>query len=91
MSRALVLLLACATAACASGPHDLDAHAPLPPAANPAPIVPAKGMPQTFTAAPARADWWTAFASPQLDALVAEALAHNNDIASADASLRQAR
>ncbi|MGU3314280.1 efflux transporter outer membrane subunit [Sphingomonas sp. M6A6_1c] len=91
MSRALVLLLACATAACASGPHDLDAHAPLPPAATPAPIVPATGTPQTFTAAPARADWWTAFASPQLDALVAEALAHNNDIASADASLRQAR
>jgi NodT family efflux transporter outer membrane factor (OMF) lipoprotein len=91
MSRALVLLLACATAACAAGPHDLDAHASLPPAATPAAIVPATGASQTFTAAPARADWWTAFASPQLDALVAEALAHNNDIASADASLRQAR
>lgn len=91
MSRALALLLACTTAACAAGPHDLDAHAPLPPAATPAPIAPAAGTAQTFTAAPLRVDWWTAFASPQLDALVAEALAHNNDIASADASLRQAR
>jgi NodT family efflux transporter outer membrane factor (OMF) lipoprotein len=91
MSRALVLLLACATAACAARPHDLDAHAPLPPAAPPARIAPAAGGAQTFTAAPMRADWWTAFASPQLDALVAEALAHNNDIASADAALRQAR
>ena len=91
MSRALVLLLACATAACAAGPHDLDAHAPLPPAAIPAHIAPAAGSTQTFTATPMRADWWTAFASPQLDALVAEALAHNNDIASADAALRQAR
>jgi NodT family efflux transporter outer membrane factor (OMF) lipoprotein len=91
MSRALVLLLACATAACAAGPHDLGAHAPLPPAATPARIAPAAGSAQTFTAAPMRADWWTAFASPQLDALVAEALAHNNDIASADAALRQAR
>jgi NodT family efflux transporter outer membrane factor (OMF) lipoprotein len=91
MSRALVLLLACATAACAAGPHDLDAHASLPPAATPARLAPASGTAQTFIAAPARADWWTAFACPQLDALVAEALAHNNDIASADAALRQAR
>ena len=91
MTRALVLLLACATAACATGRYDLDAHAPLPPAMVPAPIAPASGPAQAFAPAPAAADWWRAFASPQLDALVAEALAHNNDVASADAALRQAR
>lgn len=91
MSRALVLLLACATAACAVGPHDLDPHAPLPPAATPATIAPASGTAQAFSTAPARADWWTAFGSPELDRLVDEALAHNNDIASADASLRQSQ
>lgn len=91
MTRALALLLACTTAACAAGPHDLDAHASLPPAAAPAPIAPAAGPAQVFAVAPIRADWWSAFASAQLDALVAEALAHNNDVASADASLRQAR
>lgn len=91
MTRTIAaLLLAGATTACTVGPRDLDAHAALPPAATPAPIVPASGPAQAFDAA-VRADWWTAFASPQLDALVTEALAHNNDIASADASLRQAR
>lgn len=91
MTRALVLLLACATAACMPGRYDLDAHAPLPPAMVPPPIAPASGPAQAFAPAPAAADWWRAFASPQLDALVAEALAHNDDVASADAALRQAR
>ncbi|MFN3432883.1 MAG: efflux transporter outer membrane subunit [Sphingomonas sp.] len=91
MTRALVLLLAGAVTACAAGPHDLDPHAALPPAATPATIAPASGSAQTFAATPAPADWWTAFANPQLDALVAEALAHNSDVAVADASLRQAR
>jgi NodT family efflux transporter outer membrane factor (OMF) lipoprotein len=91
MTRSLVILLACSTAACASTVHDLDAHAPLPAAATPATIAPATGPAQGFTTAPVAADWWTAFGSPQLNALVAEALARNNDIAVADASLRQAR
>ena len=91
MTRTLVILLACSTAACASTVHDLDAHAPLPAAATPATIAPATGPAQGFTAAPVAADWWTAFGSPQLNALVTEALARNNDIAVADASLRQAR
>ncbi|AOW25148.1 metal transporter [Sphingomonas melonis TY] len=91
MTRSLVILLACSTAACASTVHDLDAHAPLPAAATPATIAPATGPAQGFTTAPVAADWWTAFGSPQLNALVAEALARNNDIAVAEASLRQAR
>lgn len=90
-NRALILLLACATTACAGGPRDLDPQLPLPPAVTPATIVPVTGPAQGFAATAPRADWWTAFASPQLDALVAEALARNNDIASADASLRQSQ
>jgi len=38
---------------------------------------------------PAR--WWTVFHSAELDAIVAQALAHNADVASAEAALRQAR
>lgn len=90
MTRSSIVLLALGTAACAGTVHDLDAHAPLPAAATPAAIRPVSGPAQGFTAAPAPADWWTAFGSPQLDALVAQALAHNNDIAVADAALRQA-
>jgi len=95
MTRALALLLAGAAAgamtACTTGPRDLDAQAVLPPAATPARIAPASGPAQDFVAAPAPARWWTTFASPRLDALVAEALARNNDVASADAALRQAQ
>ena len=36
------------------------------------------------------ARWWRMFGSPKLDALEAEALSHNNDIAAARAALRQA-
>jgi NodT family efflux transporter outer membrane factor (OMF) lipoprotein len=38
---------------------------------------------------PAR--WWTVFHSTELDALVAQALAHNADLAAAEAALRQAK
>lgn len=51
---------------------------------------------QTFAAGdPAAAwpeqEWWKAYADPQLDALVAEALAGSPDVASAQARVRQAR
>lgn len=35
--------------------------------------------------------WWTAFGSPQLDALVDRAMAHNYSLAASDATLEQAR
>ena len=38
---------------------------------------------------PAR--WWTVFHSPELDALVAQALANNADVAAAEAALRNAK
>jgi NodT family efflux transporter outer membrane factor (OMF) lipoprotein len=41
------------------------------------------------TAWPA-ADWWKAFGSPELDRLIVEAQAHNDDLAAAQARLREA-
>lgn len=38
-----------------------------------------------------REAWWTAYGDPQLDALVAEALADSPDVAAAQARIRQAR
>ncbi|NGM23415.1 efflux transporter outer membrane subunit [Roseomonas stagni] len=40
--------------------------------------------------APVPAEWWRAFGSPELDALVAEALRHNAGLEAARATLRQA-
>lgn len=55
------------------------------------PIAPTAGAAQTVTAgAPVAADWWRAFNSPALSALVDKALAANNDLAAATANLKQA-
>jgi outer membrane protein, multidrug efflux system len=68
-----------------------------------APVTPALGgieAPPTWAEAPVSAAspdaadlaaWWRRFADPALDALIADALAANTDIAQAQASLRQAR
>ncbi|HXQ63753.1 MAG TPA: efflux transporter outer membrane subunit, partial [Steroidobacteraceae bacterium] len=40
---------------------------------------------------PVPADWWSAFGSPELDAIVAEALRANPTVAAAQAALKQAR
>jgi NodT family efflux transporter outer membrane factor (OMF) lipoprotein len=85
----LVLLL---LVGCTVGPRNPGTTIPLPPV-RPAETIPSDvGPPQTVTiGAPVPAEWWHAFASPTLDALVAQALAHNNDLATAEATLRQAR
>ena len=50
----------------------------------------ADGTAQTFAPGKQlRADWWRLFGSAKLDALVAQAFAHNPTIEAADASLRQ--
>ena len=55
-------------------------------------IAPAAGPAQSLqSGAEPAPDWWRQFGSAELDALVDRALAANNDIASADAALRQAR
>jgi len=48
------------------------------------------GAPLSASGFPA-ADWWRAFADPQLDALVAEGLRSNPSLEAADARLRQAQ
>ena len=71
---------------------------------RPAPPAVASFLPKDAQRAPAGADaqqivqgmdiparWWTVFHSPELDALVAQALANNADVAAAEAALRNAR
>jgi len=54
-------------------------------------IAPASGPAQQLIAGETPVDaWWHGFGNAQLDALVERALAHNNDIAAAEANLRQA-
>jgi NodT family efflux transporter outer membrane factor (OMF) lipoprotein len=88
--RLIALSLASALAGCAVGPNF---HAPAAPASTTyGPGEPSAALPgQTVERGvqPA-ADWWRAFGSPELDAMVREALAANADLKSADAALRQA-
>jgi NodT family efflux transporter outer membrane factor (OMF) lipoprotein len=71
--------------ACASVPHLGAAPQPKPPAAYAAS--------QSFAAPPAdwpSDHWWTAYGDPQLDRLIADALAGSPDLAKAQARLRRA-
>jgi len=76
--------LAAGLVGCAVGP---DFHAPAPPSMQ----VYAPGPEPQPTVRPVDAQWWRAFGSPELDAMVDEALKVNPDLKSADAALRQAR
>ncbi|WEK00938.1 MAG: efflux transporter outer membrane subunit [Candidatus Sphingomonas phytovorans] len=84
-------LLALMVTACAAGPRDLDPKATLPPQQQQQRFAPQAGPEQATVDTVVAADWWRAFGSPELMALVDEALAHATDIAVADAALRQAR
>ena len=65
---------------------------PLPPARVPETLSPAGGPAQTLAPGVlAQPEWWHGFGSDKIDALVALALAHATDIASAEAALRQAQ
>ena len=74
-----LLALAVLLAACAAPP------APTP---NTTLELPAATAPQQQ---PVRADWWTLYGDAQLDALVAEALANNTDLARAAARIDESR
>lgn len=90
--RRCALFAVMLAAACTPGPRDMRATAPLPPARPSETIAPASGAPQTIEAASAPLPrWWESFRSLRLDALVDAALAHNNDLAMAEATLRQTR
>ncbi len=83
------LALAALLAGCAVGP---SYHAPKP--ALPAAYPPGSSAPSAARAeedAPALAEWWRAFADPELDALLARALADNRDLKQAVSRLREAR
>jgi outer membrane protein, multidrug efflux system len=85
--RGVVLAAALLLAGCATvGPE----HVPPPsPASAVGPFV--SGTGPLFSDAAPRDDWWRLYQDPTLDALVAEALVANKDLAVAAANLRQAR
>ncbi len=79
-------------AACTVGPQHPTTTLSLSPPVASAVIAPVAGPSQRIVAnAKVQADWWTQFNNPELDALVERALAANNDLANAEASLRQVR
>ena len=91
MRRFLLAPLAL-VAGCTLGPRHVETTLSQSPAVAPQTIASAAGLAQTVVpGAPTPPAWWTNFESPQLDALVAQALAANTDLASAEATLRQAR
>ncbi|WP_010186599.1 efflux transporter outer membrane subunit [Sphingomonas sp. PAMC 26605] len=88
-----LLLAATALAGCTVGPDFVRPQAPSatgysPPSEQRAP---ARGAPSvTLGAGPAQR-WWTAFGSPEMDALVDRALANNHSLAASNATLAAAR
>jgi len=88
----LALIAASSLAACTVGP---DFERPEPPAgdayvaANEAPAQ--AGGPAARQGEGPGPRWWAAFGSPELDALVDRAMAHNHSLAASDATLEQAR
>jgi NodT family efflux transporter outer membrane factor (OMF) lipoprotein len=86
MRRLLPLAATLLLGACTVGP-DFAAPAPPPPEAG----YGAAGGGQAKLAEGPEARWWTAFNSPELDALVDRALASNHSLAASKATLQQAR
>ena len=93
----IAALCACLVlAGCAVGPNF---SRPQPPAVSqytsgqePTRTIAAEGQAQTFASAAATAqEWWQLFKSPQLDAVVKEAVAENRNLQSALARLRQSQ
>jgi len=84
---AAALLAALACTGCAVGPDFQRPQAPVVDSYTRAPL------PAMNTSAALKVDrqWWTAFGSPALNALVERAFQHNPSIASAQAALRQAQ
>lgn len=95
LSLACRVLLATQLAGCTVGP---DFQRPAPPAVKHYTTTPVAGTLGTggdaqriVAGADLPAQWWQLFHSPQLDALVRQALAANPGVAAAQASLRQAQ
>ncbi len=94
LKRSLPLLLAGSVAGCAVGPDYLQPAAPqaaLTPTPLPAQTLAAGGVAQVFEpGADIAGDWWRLYHSPELDALIAQALARNPSLQAAQATLLQA-
>jgi NodT family efflux transporter outer membrane factor (OMF) lipoprotein len=93
MRRPTPALLLCASllAGCTVGP---DFRAPDPPAVDryvPGPAPAAAGMPRLVPERDIPAEWWSVFHSPEIDALVRQALANSPTLAEARARLVQAQ
>jgi NodT family efflux transporter outer membrane factor (OMF) lipoprotein len=92
MRRAFLLAPLLLASACTMGPKHPTTPISLAPPVTDQTIAPNTGPAQLVIAGGAvRADWWKAFGSPTLDALVDKALANDTDLANAEAALRQAR
>jgi len=88
----LALPALAALSACTVGPQHPSTTVSLSPPVPSAVIAPVAGPAQQIVpGATVQPDWWTRFGSAKLDALVARALAANNDLANAEAALRQTR
>lgn len=96
-----VLVLSAVLGGCVAGPSFHRPRLPLPARYRPAgeSAGAARRMPSAADrhrqrierGAPQTAPWWTLFHSPQLDALMRQALADNHDLAAARAAVAQAR
>lgn len=85
-------MIALAIAGCTPGPREPGTTVPLPPERAGESFAPESGAAQTLAiGTQPLPDWWTSFGSAKLSALVEKALRHNNDLAVAEATLRQAR
>lgn len=97
--QAVLLALAALACGCTSGPDfvtpakpDATGYTPEPLALTTSSTDIHGGAPQQFVmGADVGGQWWTLYRSPQLDALVEEALKANPTVAAAQASLRQAK
>ncbi len=94
--KVMCAVLVCSMLGCAVGPNF---ERPKPPTiesyttgTTPATTIPADGRAQHFErGAQIVPDWWRLFNSPQLDAVVKEAIANNQSLQAAQASLRQSQ
>jgi NodT family efflux transporter outer membrane factor (OMF) lipoprotein len=86
MRASLSLAVAVALGGCTTGPDFAAPAAPAPEAGYAS-----TGGDRATLGEPPRARWWTAFASPELDALVARALANNHSLAASRATLERAQ
>jgi NodT family efflux transporter outer membrane factor (OMF) lipoprotein len=92
MRRALPLLALVPLAGCSVGPKHPTTPLSMSPPVTAASIAPTSGPAQQIVpGATVQADWWKQFGSATLNQLVDRALAANNDLANAEATLRQAQ